>query len=42
MKEAIVHPGTLVEIIESEIPQPNADQVLIKNIFSGCNPKDLK
>jgi len=42
MKEAIVHPGTRVEIIESEIPQPNANQVLIRIIFSGCNPKDWK
>ncbi|KAE9373349.1 zinc-binding oxidoreductase-like protein ToxD [Stipitochalara longipes BDJ] len=42
MKEAIVHPGTRVKIIDSEIPQPNANQVLIKIIFSGCNPKDWK
>ena len=42
MKEAIIHPGTRVEIIDSEIPQPNANQVLIQVIFSGCNPKDWK
>jgi NADPH:quinone reductase-like Zn-dependent oxidoreductase len=42
MKEAIVHPGTRVEVIDSEIPQPNANQILIKIIFSGCNPTDWK
>lgn len=42
MKEAIVHPGTRVEIIDSEIPQPNANQVLIKINFSGRNPKGWK
>jgi NADPH:quinone reductase len=42
MKEAIVHFGTRVEVIDSEIPQPNANQILIKIIFSGCNPKDWK
>ena len=39
MKEAIVRPGTLVEIIESPIPVPNADQLVIKVVCSGCNPK---
>jgi len=42
MKEAIVHPGTRVEIIDSEIPKPNANQVLIQIVFSGCNQKDWK
>jgi NADPH:quinone reductase len=42
MKEAIVHPGPRVEIIDSEIPKPAASQVLIKIVFSGCNPKDWK
>lgn len=42
MKEAIVHPGPRVEIIESPIPTPDADQVLIKVIVSGSNPKDYK
>lgn len=31
-----------VEIIDSPIPKPNADQVLIKVIVSGSNPKDWK
>ncbi|KZF18845.1 GroES-like protein [Xylona heveae TC161] len=42
MKEAIVHPGPRSELIESPIPRPNADQVLIKVVVSGCNPKDWK
>jgi NADPH2:quinone reductase len=42
MKEAIVHPGPLVEIIDSGIPKPNANQILIKVLFSGSNPKDWK
>jgi NADPH2:quinone reductase len=31
-----------VEIINSPIPVPNADQVLIKVVVSGSNPKDWK
>ncbi|KAI0377597.1 GroES-like protein [Hypomontagnella monticulosa] len=42
MKEAVVGPGPKVEIIDSPIPKPNADQVLIKVIVSGSNPKDWK
>ncbi|KAI1771247.1 GroES-like protein [Hypoxylon cercidicola] len=42
MKEAIVAPGLTVEIIDSPIPKPNADQVLIKVHVSGSNPKDWK
>lgn len=42
MKEAIVHPGPKVEIVDSPIPKPNADQVLIKVVVSGTNPKDWK
>ncbi|KAI6081023.1 GroES-like protein [Hypoxylon rubiginosum] len=42
MKEALVGPGTTVEIIDSPIPKPNADQVLIKVHVSGSNPKDWK
>lgn len=40
MKEAIVHPGVQVEIVDSTIPEPNDDQVLIKVVVSGSNPKD--
>ncbi|EKG12959.1 Peptidase S9/S15 [Macrophomina phaseolina MS6] len=42
MKEAIVHPGVRVEIIDSAIPEPTEDQVLIKVVVSGSNPKDWK
>ncbi|EMC98990.1 hypothetical protein BAUCODRAFT_386992 [Baudoinia panamericana UAMH 10762] len=42
MKEAIVHAGPRVEIIDSPIPQPQAGQVVIKVAFSGSNPKDWK
>lgn len=40
MKEAIVHEGPKVEIIDSPIPKPGPDEVLIKVIVSGTNPKD--
>lgn len=42
MKEAIIHAGPKVEIIDSPIPEPNDDQVLIKVMVSGSNPKDWK
>ncbi|KAI2616154.1 GroES-like protein [Hypomontagnella submonticulosa] len=42
MKEAVVGPGPKVEIIDSPIPKPDADQVLIKVVVSGSNPKDWK
>ncbi|KHE84632.1 GroES-like protein [Neurospora crassa] len=42
MKEAIVADGPKVQIIDSPIPSPNDDQVLIRVIVSGCNPKDWK
>ncbi|PVH69072.1 GroES-like protein [Cadophora sp. DSE1049] len=42
MKEAIVHSGPKVTIVDSPIPIPNADQVLIKVVYSGTNPKDWK
>jgi NADPH2:quinone reductase len=40
MKEAIVHKGTVVEIIDSPIPEPGPDDVVTKVIVSGSNPKD--
>jgi NADPH:quinone reductase-like Zn-dependent oxidoreductase len=40
MKEAIVQKDLLVQIVDSPIPTPNANQVLIKVVVSGCNPKD--
>ncbi|ROV86803.1 hypothetical protein VMCG_10853 [Cytospora schulzeri] len=42
MKEAIVEKGPVVKIIDSPIPQPNDDQVVIKVVVSGSNPKDWK
>ena len=40
MKEAIVKPNLKVDIIDSDIPKPGPDQVLIKVVVSGSNPKD--
>ncbi|KAL5119399.1 hypothetical protein ACEQ8H_002668 [Pleosporales sp. CAS-2024a] len=42
MKEAIVSKGPKVRIQESPIPEPQADQVIIKVVVSGSNPKDWK
>ena len=42
MKEAVVHGGPKVEIIDSPIPEPKAGQVIIKVEVSGSNPKDWK
>lgn len=43
MKEAIVSPkdGTVsVEIKDSPIPEPGPNEILIKVVVSGSNPKD--
>ncbi|KAF4242551.1 hypothetical protein CNMCM8980_000509 [Aspergillus fumigatiaffinis] len=42
MKEALVSKGPSVEIIDNPIPTPGPDQVLIRVIVSGTNPKDWK
>lgn len=43
MKEVIVHPSIeTIEIIESPIPEPHDDEVVIKVIVAGTNPKDWK
>ncbi|KAI1267779.1 GroES-like protein [Xylariaceae sp. FL1019] len=42
MKEALVEKGPKVTIIDSPIPKAEADQVAIKVIVSGSNPKDWK
>ncbi|KAL9109970.1 MAG: hypothetical protein Q9227_005493 [Pyrenula ochraceoflavens] len=42
MKEARVFKGPRVEIHDVAIPSPKPDEVLIKVIFSGSNPKDWK
>jgi NADPH2:quinone reductase len=40
MKEAIVAAGPKVTIQDIPIPDPKDDQVVIKVIVSGSNPKD--
>lgn len=42
MKEAIVAAGPKVSITDSPIPTPNDDQLVIKVVVSGSNPKDWK
>ncbi|KAH6678682.1 chaperonin 10-like protein [Halenospora varia] len=42
MKEAVVSPDINVTIKDVSVPKPNADQVLIKVVYSGSNPKDWK
>merc|ERR1712014_476395 len=42
MKEAIIHAGPKVEIIDSAIPKAKPGQVVIKVAYSGSNPKDWK
>lgn len=42
MKEALVSGGPKVRIIDSPIPVPEPDQVVIKVVVSGSNPKDWK
>lgn len=42
MKNAIVAKGPKVTIEDIPIPKPAANQVLIKVVYSGSNPKDWK
>ena len=42
MKEAKITLGPKVEIVDSQVPSPEAGQVLIKVVVSGSNPKDWK
>ena len=42
MKEAIVAKDVKVSLHDVPIPTPAPDQVLIKVIFAGSNPKDWK
>ncbi|KAF2737653.1 GroES-like protein [Polyplosphaeria fusca] len=41
-KEAIVSKGPVVKIVNSAIPEPGPDQLVIKVVVSGSNPKDWK
>ena len=42
MKSAIVAKGPKVTINDVPIPKPGPNQVLIKVVYSGSNPKDWK
>lgn len=42
MKSAINLAGPVVKIIDTPIPECDDDQVLIKVVVSGSNPKDWK
>ncbi|KAI1125282.1 GroES-like protein [Nemania abortiva] len=42
MKEALVSKGPKVQIIDSPVPKPGPDQLVIKVVVSGSNPKDWK
>ena len=42
MLEVVIDKGPSAKLIESPIPSPNADQVVIKVVVSGSNPKDWK
>jgi NADPH:quinone reductase-like Zn-dependent oxidoreductase len=42
MKEAVVPKGLKVTIEDVAIPEPQPDQVIIKVVVSGSNPKDWK
>lgn len=42
MREAIVWKGPKVSIVDSPIPLPGDNQVTIKVVVSGSNPKDWK
>jgi NADPH2:quinone reductase len=42
MKEALITTGPKVNIVDSDIPKAGKDQIVIKVIFSGSNPKDWK
>ncbi|KAL8987674.1 MAG: hypothetical protein Q9177_003145 [Variospora cf. flavescens] len=42
MKEAIVQPNLNVDIVDSPIPVPKDNEVVIKVVVSGSNPKDWK
>ncbi|UPK97097.1 hypothetical protein LCI18_008032 [Fusarium solani-melongenae] len=42
MKSVIVRKDTSVEIVDIEVPKPGPDEVLVKVIIAGSNPKDWK
>ncbi|KAF2469010.1 GroES-like protein [Lindgomyces ingoldianus] len=42
MKDVIVSPGPKVKIVDSPIPEPGPEQLVIQVVVSGSNPKDWK
>lgn len=42
MKEAIVPPSLDVEILDSQIPTPGDEEVIVKVVAIGLNPIDWK
>lgn len=42
MKTALNLAGPTVKLVDIPVPEPNDDQVLIKVVVSGSNPKDWK
>ena len=43
MKEAIIHPSIeTIEIVESPIPEPKDEEIVIEVVVAGSNPKDWK
>lgn len=42
MKEALIHKGPKVQIIDSPIPKAGPHQIVTKVVYSGSNPKDWK
>ena len=42
MREALVHAGPLVELIDSPIPTPGSEQIVIRVHVAASNPKDWK
>jgi NADPH2:quinone reductase len=41
MKEAIIYPGTKVEVKDVDFPSlPSENHLIIKVVVSGSNPKD--
>ena len=42
MKSVVNLAGPTVKIIDIPVPEPNDDQVVIKVVVSGSNPKDWK
>lgn len=42
MKEAFIHKGPKVQIVDSSIPKAGPNQIVTKVVYSGSNPKDWK